>query len=436
VAAIAFALASLLPSVDPAAGTLNVPEAGLTFKMPPLEKVALVPSDDPLRLRLVRGWLGEKRIEISVWLFPVERFALAEPLDLVDESERRFTELSVGKSFEFTERQEFEGAYGYLSYAEFATGDLVRAADPTGKTTIAMAAFVTEKGACSIEAVLDGAVTESDRQVIREALTQGVALAGKPRDPRWTYDDLVQRWERDVPEKVRKDPMKPVARSAHFIVLTNSASGDAFAKKMEEHCAKVVAAYPIPERKGRRLLPILLFKSKEDYVRFCDAQKNGAGATTKGFAAKDFYATWSESPGDSVHLNEATRLVFRNLFGLAGGGAWFQDGIAGSMSTKREDRNGVAKSVAKGKALHLKELMQAGPSAAGGDPRDRAVEAALLIEFLRESEATKAKFLEFVAKVGAAPRHSITETDKALRASLGTSVDELDVALTDWCVKR
>src|SRR6185295_14355607 len=134
--------------------------------------------------------------------------------------------------------------------------------------------------------------------------------------------------------KVRKDPLKPVDRSAHYVVMTNSSSGEPFAKKMEENCAKILAAFPFAERKGRRLMPVFLFRSKAQYDDFCSAIGAGVGGAAKGHASKDYYATWFESPNDPIHLHEATHQLFRNRFGLPSGGSWFQEGLAEFVCTK------------------------------------------------------------------------------------------------------
>lgn len=420
----------------PAQGVLNVSEAGLTLKLPLLQKVKLVASDDPVRLRVMRGWLGEKPIELAVTFRPRESLTLPEPADVVDEGERRFAGQAAEKTFEFGERDEFSGPFGALTYAEYATGEFVRASGSKAKATVAMVAVVAERGAASVEVVLEGEATEADRSAIRESLTQGLTVEGSPRDPRWSDGDARRRWDQDVPEKVRKDPQKPAVRTAHYVVLTNSANGEPFAKKMEEHFARIEAALPLRERDGRRLLPLFLFKTKEDYGRFCEAAQVDAAAFPKGHAAKDYYATWFESPSDPVHLREATRQLLRNRCGLAGGGAWFQEGLEEYVATKREERNAAAQAVVRGKATGVRALIEKPALLLGGNARPNRLEAALLIEFVKEAPATKEKFADFLAKVGAAPRLTAPPIERALRASLGLSIDELDRAFSGWCAQR
>ena len=432
----AFALTLLLTSAASAQGVLNVADAGVTLKLPPLQKVALVPSDDPLRLRVMRGWLGEKPIELSVSLLPRERFTVPEPADLVDEREGRYAAMAASKAFEFSLREELTGSFGALSYAEFALGELDRAAAPKGKATVAMVAVLSERGASAVEVVLEGSATESDLAAIRTSLTEGLTVAGRPRDPQWSDGEAFERWEREVPERVRKDPLKPAARTAHYIVLTNSSNGPLFAKKMEEHCARIEAALPLHERDGRRLMPVLLFKSKEDYGRWCEQAKIDLAGAPKGHAAGDCYATWFESPNDAIHLHEATRQLLRNRFGLAGGGAWFQEGLAEYVATKRDERNAAAQSVTKGKAARVRALIETPSLFTGGAARQGQLEAALLIEFLKEAPATKEKFADLLAKVGRAPRRSAPEIERALRASIGLSIDELDRAFAEYCAQR
>jgi hypothetical protein len=435
-AAGALAFTLLLASAASAQGVLNVADAGVTLKLPPLQKVALVPSDDPQKLRVMRGWLGEKPIELSVSLLPRDRYVIPEPADLIDESERRFAAMAASKAFEFTLREELTGPFGALSYAEFALGEFERAAGSKGSATVAMVAVLSDRGASAVEVVLEGSATESDLSAIRSSLTQGLTVAGTPRDPQWSDGEAFERWERDVPEKVKKDPLKPAARTAHYIVLTNSSNGALFAKKMEELCARIEAALPLHERDGRRLMPVLLFKSKEDYGRWCEQAKVDLASAPKGHVSKDCYATWFESPSDPVHLREATRQLLRNRFGLQGGGAWFEEGFAEYVATKRDERNAAAMSVTKGKAPRVRALIETPSLFTGGDARQVRLEAALLIEFLKEAPATKEKFADFLTKVGRAPRRSVPEIERALRAAVGLSIDELDRAFSEYCAQR
>jgi hypothetical protein len=433
---LALAVTPLLSTFAAAQGVLDVPEAGLKLKMPPIEKVALTPSDNPRHLRELRGRFGPKRVELSIWLMPNEHGGYSEPAELVDAREKQLFEKGSHGAAGFSERRELAGSYGALTYAEFASGQFGGDGGAAAGTTFAMLAFLTESAACSIEFSVDPPASDAELQSIRDSLTQGVTVAGKPRDPHWSDDEAKQRWESDVSAKVKKDPLKPVNRTAHYIILTNSAGGALFAKKMEENYAKIQATFPFPERKGRRLMPVFLFRSKEQYDDFCATMKAGVGGASKGHAWKDYYATWYESPNDPVHIHEATHQIFRNRLGLSGGGSWFQEGLAEYMCTRRDDRNVLAQNVAKGKATHLKEFVQIPQLIAGASAEQNYLEAALLIEFLRESKETKEKFAAFVEKVGQAQRGSLAQIETALHDSLGVSLDQLDQDFTKYCVKR
>jgi hypothetical protein len=427
------ALFGWLSSLAFAQGDLAAPEASLTLKLPAIEKATLAQPKDPDLVRHLVGQLDGKRIELFVWVLPIEKLGLSEPSELVDDRQKQLSE--GDRSLDFSEREELSGSYGALTYADYALGEISRGG--AAKSTFATLAYMTDKAACSIEITVEPPASQDDVAALRKSLKQGVLVAGKPRDPRWSDAEVNARWERDVPPKARKDPLKPPDRTAHYLIMTNSAGGALFAKKMEENYEKIRAVFPFPERKGRRLMPVFLFRSKEDYLAFCE-QMHAGGPGSKGHAYKDYYATWYESPNDPVHIHEATHQIFRNRLGLSGGGSWFQEGLAEYMCTKKDERNVLAQNVAKGKAKHLQEFVKI-PRLLTGDQteaHDNYLEAALLIEFLRESKETKAKFGDFVQKVGAAPRNSPSELDKALHDALGMSVDELDKAFTTYCIKR
>jgi hypothetical protein len=434
---VAFAVAfGWLAPCAAAQGVLDVPEAHLKFTMPPIEKASLAQSGDPACVRRLHGLFHGKRITVEVHVLPIRKYGFSEPAEVIDQREKDFAE-QAHETLAFSERTELTGSFGALTYAELAVGSLAGGDKSDPPETVAMLTWMVDEAACAIEISLAPVGTADDVKELHDALTKGVVVEGKPRDPRWSDAEATARWERDVPEKARKNPLKPPLRTAHYIVLTNSAGGALFGKKMEENYEKIRATFPFPERKGRRLMPIFLFRSKDEYLDFC-TQMHAGGPGSKGHAYKDYYATWYESPNDPVHIHEATHQIFKNRLGLNGGGSWFQEGLAEYMCTRREERNVMAQSVAKGKARHLKQFLAIERLLSGSqtEAQDNYIEASLLIEFLRESKETKGKFMDFVEKVGSAPRGSMSEIEKAIHASLGWSIDEFDAAFTKYCVKR
>ena len=420
---------------------VDVPAAGLTLELPPIDGFEATPAETQTLERWMFGMLGGKQLTLEVWLLPAKEYRCGDPADVVDFMQAYFRDERKTTAFASLEREEIEGSFGARTYAEFAHASFVPAGDGAQESSLLMLGTVVEKGSCCVSISLEPKASADELKLLRDALTKGATFAGKPPDPRWTDAEAKARWEADVPVAARKDELRPPIRTAHYIVLTNSAGGALFAKKMEENYAKIRATFPFPERKGRRLLPVLLFRSDEQYQLFCKAAFKESMTVSKGHAWHDYYATSYESPNDPVHIHESTHQLFINRIRRGHGGSWFQEGLAEYMCTDRVAIAAAALQAVKGRMPRLAELMKiddliGGWSGGAGthvDGNTLYTLASLLIEFLHESKETKAKFAAFVDRVGGvAPECAAA----AVQESLGMSVDELDKKFTQYCLKR
>ena len=81
--------------------------------------------------------------------------------------------------------------------------------------------------------------------------------------------------------------------------------------------------------------------------------------------------------------------------------------------------------------------MSAEEDTKGGDEAgDHYKQAALLIEFLRESKYAKQKFPDFVNAVGRVPRSDVPAIEAAVRRVYGCSLEELEAEWVAYCKKR
>src|SRR4030095_3717429 len=118
--------------------------------------------------------------------------------------------------------------------------------------------------------------------------------------------------------------------------------------------------------------------------------------------------------------------IFDNRLRLSGGGSWFQEGVAEYMATTANDRNDAARAVKNKKHTPLSEfiaiedLIAANPSATDKKGEDKAgnhaAQAALLIEFLRESPWGGKKFLQWVHAIGLTPDNDRAAIERATQA--------------------
>src|SRR6185503_19614264 len=108
---------------------------------------------------------------------------------------------------------------------------------------------------------------DSGLKTMRDFLTKNIAYAGPMRDAKWTDDEALERWKKTATEMTLKKFDKP-ARTEHYIILTCSSGGKLFGQKMEECYTAIQKMYPFPEVPGRKLMPVFLFRTPDEYYEF------------------------------------------------------------------------------------------------------------------------------------------------------------------------
>ena len=438
-------LIPLLLAADASAGE-RVPAAGLTLELPALEGLKPVEVRNAQIAARWTGRLGASDLSIDVVVLDAAEFGFREPEDVlstfeghhVGQYEERGMRVVLGA------RDVVAGAFGYVPYASTVTADASTAQGDAGRLWIECGLSPTRGWAVLVEAfpVPDAAGVEA----IEAFLTEGVVGEGEPRNWRWTDEEALARWVEFAPEG-EEDDMKPPLRTQHYIILTNSSGGKKFAEKMEQCYATIQKTFPFPEAEGRRLMPVFLFTTPQQYHEYY-AKIAGTtieqAARSAGHAWRDYYATSYAAPGDPVHIHEATHQIFANRLVLGGGGSWFQEGVAEYIETRANDRNNAARLVKKERHTPLREfvvipslLQSAEVDIKGGDEAgDHYKQAALLIEFLRESKFAKKGFPDFVNAVGRVSRGDLAAIEGAVRRVYGCSLEELEAEWVAYCKKR
>jgi len=459
-ASLLFALAAVAPA-NGSAPTLAVPADAKTLELPTLALKLAFPAeftdwveapaksgdDDESELADWRAKLGAKTVFVKVdeW----RKFAAGEPADITWRIHDYVRDDDYkGPPFEFVEHKLTPGAYGYAPYGSLLWGSVLERGTTKDVSTLWYFAGVTDASAYLLSVEIQPVASKEEKELVLDFLAKGVTYTGATRELKWTEEEVEARWKNDSGFTDKRDlnDLK-VIRSEHYLVMTNSGGGDKFAKQMEINYGIIQKTYPFPEVPGRKLMPVFLFRNPDEYHAFCvkalkwtpeEARKS------KGVAYRDFYATWYEAPGDPVHIHEATHQIFSNRLELGGGGSWFQEGVAEYIETKPNERNDIARRVKKGEHTPLKELMQLRSllmSSENDKSGDSAAslhysEAALLIEFLRESKFGKAKFLEWLHAMGNAPRGDLAKIDAIFRRIYGVDIYGLDQELQKYCQKR
>jgi hypothetical protein len=432
----------------PAGPSAAFPELGLTLTFPKLEEFDGRTKVDAQMWGQWRGKLSGVDVNIVLRVLPREEFHLNSPDDVLGLilNNKKDPERGGDPKYLFTKTETVAGPFGSLPWAEIGHGSVEpeRNGDPP-RQGLCLGAILPKNGYV-VEAVASPPLEEKAAAPLVEFLKKGIVYKGPVVNPNWTDEEAHQRWQHDAPADA-KEKLEPIIRTKHYIIFTNSAGGQAFAKKMEECYDAIKKTYPFDDSAFPRLLPVFLFRTPEQYYEYYSKLagiSREQAAKSKGHAWRDYYATWYESPGDPVHVHEATHQIFANRLRLGGGGSWFQEGVAEYMSTKPNDRNDAARQVKKEKHVKLEEffvipslLYSAGADKRGGDGAgDHYKQAALLIEFLRDGPKLKAKFPEFMKSVGRAPRGDLPSLQKCVKDLYGVDVAGLDRLFVEYCQSR
>lgn len=275
----------------------------------------------------------------------------------------------------------------------------------------------------------------SKRTVERVVLTYSL--------PDFVFND--PRWSETMVEERLADDLDPgwgefeALRSEHYIVFTNSDAGPRYLETMEDIYEKFRALFPFEELPGARLMPVFLFKTKEQYYEFLVrniGMAMEAARRTAGVQYLDFYATYYAAPGAPIHYHEGAHQLVQHRLGLEGGGSWFQEGMAvyfeGTIFPGEDPEKGMKGVVKSGRHMPFREFFVVrsllGSTDTGRDStlaHQRYQQAGATIKFLAEGPyaARFPKMLEGVRK-----RHNWS---RIVADVYDMEIDELEAAFVE-----
>ena len=418
----------------------------LTLRLPELE--GLAHNDKPVGdlVGLWTGTLAGSAVTIQVLAIDRSRLRVTEPEELAglleEDHVERYTK--TGRAAQFRKREPVQGTFGWLPYATLEAADVTKETAVVSRLWLLCGLNESHGWAVQLEATPAGS-DEVERAVLA-FLKGGVRAEGKPRDALWSDEEVRARWVEYAPPDAA-DKLEDAIRTKHYIVIGNSSGGRAFAKKMEECYDTIQRLFPFPEVEGRKLMPVFLFRTPQQYYAYFSKRAKISlkeAERSKGHAWLDYYSTWYEAPNDPVHIHEATHQIFENRLFLNGGGSWFQEGVAEYVETRPNERGDAARRVKKGEHTPLREfvkipslLMSAAEDQKGGDEAgDHYKQAALLIEFLRESKFGAKGFPAFLDAVGRARANDVAAIGRAVQQIYAVDLDGLDREWQEWAKKR
>ena len=398
------------------------------------------------------GWrakLGSASVTIWLYILPDAEFGFSEPEDVSDIALANMRKPDgIDPSFGYEKTLLVSGPFGFAPYAAIGYGPVHKknSTEFTG-TMFVMGGLLKDHG-YSLEVHTTPALSDEDIKVVLEFFKKDVAYKGDVRVYKWTDAEAKARWMHDAPTSAQKK-LEPIVRTEHYIVLSDSQSAKDFGKKMEECYAAIRKMYPFEEVPGRKLMPVFLFRTQDEYVEFfaniAKITKEGA-ARSKGHAWRDYYATYFEATNDPVHIHEGTHQIFSNRLRLQGGGSWFQEGVAEFMSTKPNDRNVTARLVKTGKHMPLAKFVTVESlldtskkddvKGRDDDADNQYQQAAFFIEFLHESKWSKDKFQNVVHAIGNSAPNNTQSIDRAFQSALGKDIAGVEAQWVEYAKNR
>jgi len=404
---------SLFPPEDP----LAFPEFGLKLRLPEDGKLESRRQKDPnCKGRWAGTWNGSEML-IVLHVLPGAAYEYLEPEDVVEGWREAFRDTddrptdAQQTDFVFEEVRCTSRPVGASPILATVRASAQRKSEPSEKGLLLFAGGILPQDSWSLRIEMWPAPDEEGAKRLQEYVETCIAYDGKPRDPRWTDEEALAYWKRHAPESTVKKFEKPV-RTDHYIVLTNSTSPGVFVKKLEARYASIRKILPFEDLKGRRLLPVLLFRTEDDfheYYRGVYKMEESEAVDETGIVLGAYYATSCDDDYDYDHMVELTKQLLITRQRAWGGCLWFRSGLREYAATKSSERKDGLRAVKKGKFTPLAKLLD--DMAWGNERRKRDKtgtseeadyweQSAMWTEFLREGPWPKDKFPSFVRTVG------------------------------------
>jgi hypothetical protein len=366
--------------------------------------------------------LGDAELSIDLWALARSDYGMTEPTS----------------RWSFVEEELLPGEFGFATYAVRLRAE--RTEDAKSTQVVAerhILCGLTEKHGYSIEIDVDGdfkARKAATKWI--DKLIDSLEYAGEVRDAEWSKEEVEARWKRDFHPDIH-DQRITAFRTEHYIVIGTGSGAKAFGRAMEEYYDAIQEQFPFPDVEGQRLLPIFLFRTKDQYVDFYVHMMKGRvteeqAARSAGHAFRDYYATTYSSPKDPTHIHEATHQIFSARLGLNGGGSWFQEGVAVYM--EGEVDNVTDKDIENfGRAAYRRDefkpfrdfmgipsLLQ---SNTDGTASDDYTQAGTMVDFVLKSKATEDQAWEWIQAMGNVRRNDLDAIERELKRLFDVDIE-------------
>lgn len=432
---------------------VSFPDLGLTLTLPPMDSLV---KKEKLEKACRGEWTGEWNglpMRVGFFARPNADLEYLEPEDVVEawcDAEREMAKPGkADEDFEYTfERvRSISAPVGCTPILALVRASVKRKDDPTQEGLLLIAGGLLLDSAWALRIDMLPGPDEAGAAALVKHMEGCVRYQGKLRDPAWTDAEALAYWKAWAPESTHKKFEKPV-RTKNLIFLTNSTSPGIYVKMIDKRFASIAKVLPVDELEGRKLLPVLLFRTDDDYQTFYRTQNDlkpaddveGAGET-QGHV----YATSCDRGSEYAHAIDVAELYLRNRRRVWAGGHWFTAGLSEYVSSTPKDRLDGLRAVKKGKYTPLAKLLDDeawGNEYAKLEKKGASEEAGyweqsgMWMEFLREGPWPKDAFQRLVDAVGIIPYGEGESVLHAIETTYGMDLPTLEKKWVQYFSKR
>jgi hypothetical protein len=280
--------------------------------------------------------------------------------------------------------------------------------------------------------------SEAARAAVIKALETGVTATCLPWDPNWTADDVKDEVAFRVADKKVGGKLTKIARTKHFVCISSSSRGKAYAQALEDGYEDVQKFLGFTPHKHQQLMPLIVFKSKAEFDAFeldmkARTGRKGPlrGGIDGGRVMDGWYATWDLSAKDINHREAGRWITQLYAARVNGGNAWFSWGIARYLTATPQELKERARKRAQTMSSEFRPFIDY--CNLDYDSFDASTEAAVAIDWLANGPK-KAKWPELVTALSPYYVKGTASMDR-LCEIYGMTDWEISNAVNEWLWK-
>ncbi len=416
------------------------PELQLELAFPAFDELAEQKGPDDEDNPWRAGWVGsidDSRIEIGLYEFSSEDVPMVEPEDVTDRALYAY-KADPNSNHRAVGGRMLDGDFGIAPYAHLVNFHIYDGTEAVGEMFFLGA--LHEGGGYGLEVSMNPKLAGEQRAQMLTFLEKGIEFLGEVRDPEWSEEEVEARMQAEFTEAMMSERLR-AHRTKHYIVLGNSSGAKTFGNKLEEYYDLIQKTYGFEEMKGRRLMPVFLWRTRDDYLAFTVKNTGFSpqqAAATAGYAWKDFYTTMYDSPADPTHIHELTHQLMKNRLRMMGGGSWFHEGCAVYMeavydNSSKAEMFEVGKSAPgaeEGDRIDFKTLMTtptlAFDSTGKGGAGKAYNTAGTIMWFITKDKRTKDKVMEYMYAMADTSRIDLAEIEAGIQRVFGVNLETFE----------